>query len=158
MLFLPPSKGEVLETWKTANTPFNIRIDRHAEKNGGFVPGAYYVFQSAASDSDAWQEIMTFRHDDPDDIPYEQVRFASDRVAYVYMGWMSAVTIDGGSTWYISKMSDFLSDDEKRVYCWIEDLRLNANSTGEVKINISGSPHKLKILETNDFGKTWREK
>ena len=41
MLFLPPSKGEMLETWETTNTPFKIRVDRHAEKNGGFVPGAY---------------------------------------------------------------------------------------------------------------------
>ncbi|MBA2340615.1 MAG: hypothetical protein H0V88_09480 [Pyrinomonadaceae bacterium] len=91
MLLLPPSKGERLETWETTNTPFKIRVDRHAEANGGFVPGAYYVFQSAAADSDQWHEIMTFRHDDPVDIPREQVRFANDRVAYVFMGWMGVV-------------------------------------------------------------------
>ena len=159
MLFLPPSKGEMLETWETTNTPFKIRVDRHAEKNGGFVPGAYYVFQSAASGSDTWREVMTFRHDDPVDIPREQVRFANDQIAYVSMSWMYAVTTDGGNTWRVSKMWDFLPDGEKCLYSCIEDLRIDASGTGEVKLNIIGSPKdKLKILGTDDFGKTWREK
>lgn len=159
MLFPPPSKGEMLETWETANTPFKIRVDRHAERNGGFVPGAYYVFQSASADSDQWREIMTFRHDDPVEIPREQVRFASEQVAYVSMSWMYAVTTDGGNSWRVSKMWDFLPKDEKCLYGCIEDLRIDANGAGEARLNIIASPKdKLKILETSDFGKTWREK
>ncbi len=95
LLFIPPSVGERLETWETTNTPFKIRIDRHAQANGNyFVPGAYYVFQSAASGSDQWREITTFRFDDPIDIPRNQVRFANEKVAYVFMIDMYAVTQD----------------------------------------------------------------
>lgn len=158
LLFLPPSKGERLETWETANKPFKIRIDRHAEANGGFVPGAYYVFQSAASSSDQWREIMMFRHDDPVDIPREQVRFANDHVAYVFMSWMYAVTTDGGNSWRVSKIWDSLPNGEKCLYGCIEDLRIDANGTGEIRLNIIASPKdQIKILKTNDFGRSWRE-
>jgi hypothetical protein len=157
MLFLPPVKGQRLETWETTNTPFRIRVDRHAEANGGFVPGAYYVFQSAASDSE-WREIMTFRHDDPVDIPREQVRFANDQVAYVFMSWMYAVTTDGGRSWRVSEMWDLLPSGERCLYGCIEDLRIDANGAGEVRLNIIASPRdQTKILKTNDFGRSWRE-
>lgn len=155
--FLFPSKGERVETWETTNMPFSIRIDKYAEKNS-FVPGAYYVFQSAASGSNQWREIMAFRHDDPVDIPREQVRFANDRVAYVSMGWMYAVTTDGGNSWRVSEMGNFLPSGERCFYGCIEDLRIDENGSGEVRLNIIGSPQdRLKVLETNDFGRSWRE-
>src|SRR5205809_6977236 len=99
LLFLPPRIGPIAETWETTNGSFRIRVDRHNEENGGFVPGAYYVFRSAPVGSEAWRDIMTFRHDDPNPIPRDQVRFLNDRVGFVFMGWMYAVTSDSGATW-----------------------------------------------------------
>ncbi len=159
LIFIPPSVGERLETWESTNTPFKIRIDRHAQANGNFfVPGAYYVFQSAISGSDQWREIMTLRHDDPVDIPREQVRFANDQVAYVFMNWMYAVTTDGGNSWRVSEMRDLLPNGERCFYGFIEDLRIDENGTGEVKLHIIASPKdQTKVLETNDFGRCWRE-
>src|SRR5262245_39515025 len=52
--------GEVTASWETTDTPIHIRILRHAEKNGGLVGGAYYVFQVADPDLKSWREIMTF--------------------------------------------------------------------------------------------------
>lgn len=162
-IFIPPQfKDEIVDTWESENTPFKIRVNKHIER-GGFIPaataGAYYDFQSATANSDAWSEIMTFRHDDPIEIPRDKVHFADDKVASVFMGWMYAVTIDGGATWRISKMWDFLPKDEKCLYGCIKGLRIDASGAGEARLNIIASPKdKLKILETNDFGKTWREK
>lgn len=159
LVFIPPSVGERLETWESTNTPFKIRIDRHAEANGNFfVPGAYYVFQSTASDSDQWREIMTLRHDDPVDIPREHVRFANDRVAYVFMNWMYAVTTDGGNSWRVSEMGGFLPSGEKCFYGCIKDLRIGENGAGEARLYLIGSPQdRLKVLVTNNFGRSWRE-
>jgi hypothetical protein len=162
-LYFPPQhKGEIVETWDSTNTPFKIRVNNHIER-GGFMPGAtagaYYDFQTAAVGSDDWREIMTFRHDDPIDIPKNKVHFANEKVASVFMGWMYAVTTDGGNSWRVSKMWDFLPDSEKCLYGCIEDLRIETNGRGEAKLNIIASPkYTLKILETNDFGKTWLEK
>ena len=156
MLLLPASKGEKMETWETTNAPFKIRIDRHAERNGGFVPGAYYVFQSATSDSDAWREITTYRFDDPINIPRENVRFANEKVAYVFMIDMYAVTEDGGASWNIYDIDDYLPKDSKCGY--IEDLQVDENGIANVKLKCYAELNSFKALETNDFGKTWREK
>ncbi|HEV2664040.1 MAG TPA: hypothetical protein VG324_03975, partial [Blastocatellia bacterium] len=93
--------GEIRETYETSNHAFRVRVNSHAEKNGGFVGGAYYVFQSAQIGSDRWRDIMVFRHDDPDPIPRDQIRFVYESTGYVFMGWMYAVTTDKGASWSV---------------------------------------------------------
>lgn len=158
---LSPYKAEVVDSWQSTNTPFQIRIEKHIER-GGFMPvlgGAYYDFQSAPSQSNDWREIMSFRHDDPVEIPKDAVHFTNERVAVVSMGWLYAVTTDGGTSWRVSKISEFLKNDERCDYNCIEDLRIDSNGSGEVKINLlSSSARKLKVLQTADFGETWRVK
>jgi hypothetical protein len=152
---LSPYKAEVVETWQSTNTPFQIRIQKHIERGGG----AYYDFQSAPAQSNDWQEIMSFRHDDPVEIPKDAVHFTNERVAFLSMGWLYAVTTDGGRNWRVSESAKFLTGEERCGYNCIEDLRIDSNGWGEVKINlISSSAHKLKILQTADFGETWHVK
>ena len=81
-----PQPGEITETYETANQSFKIRVNRHAEINGGFVGGAYYVFQSAAIGSDSWQKVMTFRHDDPVEIQRDHLRFINNQIGYALWG------------------------------------------------------------------------
>lgn len=155
-----PYKAEVVETWETANTPFRIRVDKHIER-GGFMAalnGAYYVFQSeSGSCTNQWREVMTIRHDDPNDIPREQVRFAGDKVGYFFMNSDYAVTNDAGESWRIFKICEFLPIGEQ--CSGITDLRINADGTGEVKIYSSAKyKDRLNVLETKDFGRSWREK
>jgi len=158
---LSPYKGEIVDTWQTTNTPFQIRIEKHIER-GGFMPvlgGAYYDFQSAPARSNDWREIMSFRHDDPVEIPKDAVHFTNERVAFVSMGWLYAVTTDGGTNWRVSEISQFLKSGERCGYNCIEDLRIDPNGYGEVRINlISSSPSELQVLQTADFGETWRVK
>lgn len=156
-----PYKAEVVETWETQNTPFRIRVDMHIER-GGFMSaataGAYYVFYSESGNcSNQWRQVMEVRHDDPNDIPREQVRFAGDKVGYFFFGNDYAVTNDAGESWRIFKVCDFLPSGEG---CFgIKDLQIDADGKGEVKIH-SSSKYKdgLKVLETMDFGRSWREK
>lgn len=100
---------------------------------------------------------MEIRHDDPNDIPREQVRFAGDKVGYFFFGNDYAVTNDAGESWRIFKICEFLRTDEQCA--GIKDLRIEADGKGEVKIH-SSSKHNdgLKVLETADFGRSWREK
>jgi len=155
-----PYKAEVVETWETQNTPFRIRVDKYIER-GGFMAalnGAYYVFQSESGKrSNQWRQVMEIRHDDPNDIPREQVRFAGDKVGYFFFGNNYAVTNDAGESWRIFKICEFLRTDEQCA--GIKDLQINTGGTGEVKIH-SSPKYKdgLKVLETVDFGRNWRDK
>lgn len=157
-IFKSHYKAEIVETLETQNTPFRIRITKHIER-GGFMAalnGAYYVFQSVASGSDKWQDITTYRFDDPIDIPRNQIRFANEKVAYVFMFDMYAVTQDGGASWKISDIDDYLLSESK---CGsIEDLQINASGVGEVKLKCYAKQDSFKHLETMDFGRSWREK
>lgn len=155
-----PYKAEVVETWQTERAPFRIRVDKHIER-GGFMAvlnGVYYVFQSeSGKNTNQWREIMTVRHDDPNDIPREQVRFAGDKVGYLFMNSNYAVTNDAGESWRIFKICEFLSSSEQ--CSGITDLQFNVDGTGIVKI-YSSAKYKdhLKVLETADFGRSWKER
>src|SRR5260370_12601721 len=98
MLAIPPHEGALAESWETSNQLFRVRVDRHYEENGGFVPGPYYVFRAAPTRSDAWHDFMTFRHDDPVPIPHDRLRFVNDRIAFGFMGWVYALTTDSDAT------------------------------------------------------------
>ena len=153
-------KAEIVETWQTQNTPFRIRIDKHIERGGlmAALNGAYYVFQSeSGNNSNQWREVMTIRNDDPNDIPREQVRFSGDKVGYFFMGNDYAITNDAGESWRIFKVCEFLSSSEQ--CSGITDLQITADGKGEVKIYSSAKyKDRLKVLETTNFGRSWREK
>ncbi|MBA2734700.1 MAG: hypothetical protein H0U54_17700 [Acidobacteria bacterium] len=151
-----PSIGEITESWETSNQTFKVKIDRHAEQNGGFVAGAYYVFQSAPSTSNNWREIMTFRHDDPNPIPRDQVRFVNDRVGYVFMGWMYAVTTDGGATWSVWNAQTDLPKWDCCNYRLIGSVNIVPDGTGTMILNpIPQRQGEVPQLHTNDFGQHW---
>lgn len=152
-LLLPPRIGKVTETWVTTNNTFKIRVNRHAEENGGFVGGAYYVFQAAKQDSDNWTEIMVVRHDDPIDIPRKQLRFVNDQIGYTFMNRKFASTIDGGITWSVWDAVDNLQD-WKLTRASISDVHIEPNGDGAMKL-VSFTDHPPPNLFTKDYGKIW---
>lgn len=156
-----PYKGEVVETWESSNTPFKVRINKHIER-GSFVPllnGAYYDFQAMPAGSDSWREIMTFRYDGFIDIPKDNVSFADENVASVFMSWRYAVTTDGGSTWQVSSLKELLPTDQSdgcRFNC-IDSLQINPDGGGQIVLRIIGQPEdQLTVLKTNDFARSWK--
>jgi hypothetical protein len=147
--------GPVFETWETSNQTFRVRVDAHSEEHV-FLPGAYYVFRSAPAGSDHWRDVMTFRHDDPNPIPRDQVRFVNDRVGFVFMGWMYAVTSDGGATWSVWNAGNDLPNWQCCNYRLITDVKLNVDGTGTMTLHpIQDRRGEVPQLRTKDFGRHW---
>lgn len=152
-LFLP-RRGDVIETWQTGNGSFSIRVTAYTEKNTfPALGGGYYVFESTAAGSDRWDEIMVFRHDDPINILRDQVRFVSNQVGYVFMGWMYAVTTDAGATWLVWSAEKDMPEWECCNYGLIQDIRLAPDGTGEMKLR--GRRGEVHELHTKDYGGHW---
>ena len=156
LTFFRPRMAERVETWETSNQSFRVRIDRHKEGFGGFVPGAYYVFQFANLGSDRWVEVMTFRHDDPVPIPRDAVRFVNERTGYIFMGWKYAVTTDGGVTWRVWNAEEHLPNWQCCNYGLIKYVRVEPAGTGEMILNpIPQRRGEVQALQTTDYGKHW---
>jgi hypothetical protein len=106
--------------------------------------------------SDAWRDITTFRHDDAVPIPRDQIRFVNNRVAFVFMGWIYAVTTDGGATWSVWDAGNDLPNWQCCNYRLITDVKLNVDGTGTMTLNpIQDRPGEVPQLRTKDFGRHW---
>jgi hypothetical protein len=148
-------RDAILEQWETQNKTFKIRVTSYRE-TGVNVNGAYYRFESAASGSNGWHEVVTFRHDDQPKIPADQVRFLNDHIGYLFMGWVYAVTIDGGSNWSIWNATNDLPNWQCCNYKLIRDVQLAANGIGTMQLNaIPDRQGEVPELHTNDYGRHW---
>ena len=152
-----PWIGGVTETWETGRASIKVRVENRAE-NFAWLPGAYYVFQSSPPGSNSWRGIMTFRHDDPGSIPRENVRFVDERVGYVFMSWMFAVTTDGGATWSVWNAEKDLPNWDCCNYGLIKEVRIGADGRGVMILNpIPQKRGEVPELRTNDFGQHWSQ-
>lgn len=148
-------RGAVLEKWQTENKTFKVRVTSYEEK-GANVTGAYYVFESAASRSNDWRQILTFRHDDQPKIPADQVRFMNGRIGYVFMGWIYAVTTDSGDSWSVWDATRDLPNWQCCNYHLIRDVQLTADGTGTMTLNpIPQRRGEVPELHTLDYGLHW---
>ncbi len=156
-IFFPPSRvGELTERWELAGKTFKIRVSRHSERGFRLVGGAYYVFESAAAGSESWAEIMRVRHDDPVEIPREQVRFVNERVGYAFMRYNYAVTTDGGVTWSVWDATEDLPH-WRRTRANINEVQLAPDGTGTMRLT-SSTNQEVPELHTGDYGRTWSAK
>lgn len=155
--FLQGSRsGKILENWETANNSFRVRVISYAEKNGGFVPGAYYVFESSPVMTAQWREIMVFRHDDPIPIPRNQIHFMNERIAYIFMGWTFAVTTNSGTDWSIWRADKDLPGWQCCNYKLIKDVTIAADGSGVMTLSpIPGRQGEVPMLQTKDYGRHW---
>lgn len=151
------NRGTVNEQWHSESKRFRIRVTAY-EETGANVNGAYYLFETAPSESDHWREIMTFRHDDDPKIPVDQVRYVNDEVGYVFMGWMYAVTTDAGTTWSVWSAEKDLPDWQCCNYKLISDVTIGCDGRGVMRLNpIEGRRGEVAQLRTNDFGRRWTQ-
>jgi hypothetical protein len=121
-------------------------------------PGRYYTF-SYHTGKDNYQDervIFNFRQDEDLPPPVNQVRFISDEVAYVYMGWMYSVTTDAGKTWRLWDAEKDLPEWKCCDHRLIRDVAISTEGTGTMILRPgSGQPKRLVFLRTNDFGRNW---
>lgn len=150
-----PPKGQAVETWETSNKTFKVRVTTRTEKAQVGLPGTFYIFQSAPAGSDDWREVMMFRHDDDPEIPRDQVRFVNDQVGYLFMGWMYAVTTDGGRTWSVWDAARELPQ-WRTNYRLIKDVSLQADGSGTMSLNeLDPQPGHAELV-TADYGRHWK--
>ena len=155
MFVTGPKQGPVFESWETSGQTLQIRVESHPEQNA-IVGGAYYVFRFAPKGSDAWRDIMTFRHDDPVPIPRDSVRFVDDQTAFVFMGWMYAVTTDGGASWSVWDAGRDLPNWQCCNYGLITDVNVHPDGSGTMVLNpITNRRGEVPQLHTKDFGRHW---
>jgi len=153
-----PKRGNRIdERWEASNRSFKIRVTAYAEDNGGFVAGAYYLFESAPIGSTNWREVMTFRHDDPIPIPRDQVRFLGDQIGYVFMGWKYAVTTNAGKDWSVWTAERDLPNWQCCNYRLIRNVTMAGDGKGIMQLNpIQDRRGEIPELRTNDYGRHWR--
>jgi hypothetical protein len=155
-----PSIGiDIGETWETTNNAIKIRVTAYNQK--GVEPqGTYYTFESVKKELvlDA-REIMTFRHADQVLIPRAQVRFVNDQVAYVFMGWLYAVTTDSGYSWSVWDAERDLRNWQCCNYELINEIRIEADGVGTMRLNSSPQDvGRIQELHTTDYGRHWTTK
>jgi len=72
------------------------------------------------------------------------------------MGWMFAVTTDGGATWSVWDAKKDLPNWQCCNYGLIKDVRLDSKGTGVMILNpIPQRRGEVPELHTNDFGRHW---
>jgi hypothetical protein len=146
------------EVFEKQNGHFAIRATGAMENGNWFAAGADYVFESTAIGTNRWRRIMVFRHDDAVQIPTRQIRFLSDeKIAYIFMSWMYAVTTDGGNSWSVWDARSDLPGWQCCNYGLIRDVVIQSDGSGMMLCNpISGRSGEVPKLATVDFGRTWR--
>lgn len=158
-LMTKPSMGDVQETWETSNQAFNLRVNRHSETNGGFVPGAYYVYQTAPKTSDNWQTIFIQRHDDPNPIQRNSTQFIDSQVGYVFFGQKYAVTMDAGENWIVWdawEADKIMQFKQYRLYPSIQEVSIESNGYGRMRLySTTDKSINQPELITLDYGRNW---
>lgn len=134
------------------NGNFRLKVTAYPEQRdfAQVAAGAYYVFEVKTKDDHGWKEIMVFRHDDPIPINEDGIKFVTENVAYVFMGWKYAVTTDGGKSW---KVWDSSRNPITKGHV-IQNVELQENGEGVMQMEeIVGE--QLLILYTRDYGISW---
>ena len=160
-VYVRPRAGDIIEAREAETATQRVRIEAREEICGGYcLPGAYYAFLSSARDSSGrWRKIMTFRHDDPVPIPRDNIHFVGDRIAYVFMGWMYAVSTDNGTNWTVWNAQEELPEWECCNYGRVKSVDLAADGTGTMTLKtIPDRNGEVPALFTTDFGKRWYTK
>lgn len=153
---LPGPAERPSEVADISGPTLTVRISAYPEKNGGFVAGAYYRFESRSRDRKDWVTVMQFRHDDPIPIPKENAKFLNSEAAFLFMGWKYAVTTDGGKHWRVWNAEKDLAGWQCCNYGLIKQVELSQNGNGKMILDpIPGRRGEVAELFTSDFGDHW---
>ncbi len=150
-----PDRKHVLESFETPTAP-KIRVLVHPQRAflGG---GPYFRFESQPPSSADWREVATFVHDSvPGPIPQQQIRRVTDEIAFFFIGWLCAVTADGGHSWAVWRADRDLPNWQCCNYGLIQDIIIREDGSGTmICAPLEGHAGEIPRLDTNDFGRTW---
>lgn len=152
----PHSERVIIETSEISGPAFKVRITKY-ELGGDVEPkGMYYAFESVLAESDSADMVFIIQQNQPVDIPRQQVQFINAQVGYVFMGWIYAVTADGGKTWQ-------KWDAERELPNWqccdtglIQKVDVGLDGIGSMTLKPNPQrPEEVLTLRTTDYGQHW---
>lgn len=100
---------------------------------------------------------MVLRHDDRPALPTHQIRFVNESVGFAFMGWMYAVTTDGGKIWSVWDATKDVPDWQWSKYGTISEVRVEPDGAGKMTLKPVDDPKRNPPnFGTVDFGRHWR--
>lgn len=154
----PRTSEDIVETKEVSRADLKIRVSAYKLKDVE-PEGVYYGFDGINKDALGATVVMTFRRDEQVPIPLTNIRFVNDQIAYIFMGWMYAVTTDGGRTWSVWDASEALPNWKCCNYDLIEEVRIEDDGTGNMRLGqIPGQSSEVSKLVTKDYGQHWAVK
>lgn len=148
-----PRPGKVYDTLETSNHSFKVRLTARHERNGGFLPGAYYKLESASNGSEKWAKVFQEKADDPRPIPKHRIRFVGKTTVYSYMRQNYAVTVNGGASWSVWNVArEFTGDDPPYG---ILAVTIRQDGAGKLLMRSRTDRQPRIELHTKDYGQHW---
>ena len=153
------AQDKLYDQKEIASDRLRIRIRAYKE-NGVFIPGVYFVLQSAPVESDKWRNVITVKGDEPWPLRSEQLGFVAPDIGYGFIGGYYMVTLDAGSNWSIWQADkNLVSDDyqkQNNLAPFIEAIHLNTDGTGRMTLHkYFAALERGPDLHTLDFGLHW---
>jgi len=137
----------------------NLRIRERVHREiGTIVPGSYFTYSATPTRDDSWRTALTFRHDALlGEGPRRTVRFVDGRTAFIHIGWVYAVTTDGGATWHHwDAARDLPGWGPCCNYGLIDSVALRKDGNGEMYLSLIENPRGIRpLLTTRDYGVDW---
>lgn len=154
----PFGTRKIIEAWNTSNGIFKIEVIVY-ELEGVEPRGIYYAFSCPLPDANVTgylDEFMTIRSEKSKMIPRDQIRFVSDQIAYVFMGWIYNVTTDGGQTWSTWDAEKDLPNWRCCDFQLIQNVNITTEGLGVMLLRSNYLEEKKNLaLYTKDYGKHW---
>lgn len=150
------STKKVLESWEASTSDFKISVSAYKLINVE-PAGTYYTFSSGtrAKNFDDMDSVVTIRRDIQIPIPHENVKLIGDKIGYIFMGWVYAVTTDGGKTWTKWDAEQALPNWQCCNQNLIRSVTIESNGIGTMTLNLGKDKEGITLLRTQDYGKTW---
>jgi hypothetical protein len=151
---LPGVESHFFEKLERSNENFRIQATSATLNERISTKGVYYTFWSSLTlyENRHGQHIFSLRLDKTIPIPANQIVFISEKVGYVYMGWLFSATVDGAKSWH-------QWDAEMEFPDWkccdpnlIQKVEMTPEGKGTMTLEMSG---KLMLLQTADYGQHW---
>ena len=153
-----PRPGTLREQVEHANERVRVRIEVFDEGNPAHVfdRGCHVRLSSAPVGTDQWRQFGNAYFGRCDYDFTGRVQFVNRDVAYVYLQWWYAVTVNGGERW---STWDVPAHAAGRVFynnTLIEKVSIQPDGTGTMTLNPQGVVEKRRLtLHTKDFGQQW---
>jgi hypothetical protein len=153
-----PYPGKLRQQRDVSNDTFLVRIEIYDEGNRAhlFEPGCHLKLLSALTGSNDWRQFGNAYFSRCDQDVNNRVRFVGRSVAYLFLQWWYAVTVDAGRHWSTWDVPAHLPGKAFYNPRLIDGVSVGPDGSGTMTLNPDGLAQKQPtVLYTSDFGRQW---